>query len=56
MGSPMFHAYYTVVLIVVFVAIWIWAWGKKRKKSFDEAARLPLEDDKVTSIRGEEES
>jgi len=35
----------TVVLLVLFVAGWIWAWSPRRKKSFDEAARLPLEDD-----------
>ena len=39
------HAYWTVVLFVVFIGIWIWAWGKGRKKAFDEAANLPLEDD-----------
>lgn len=35
----------TVVLLVLFVAGWIWAWSPRRKHSFDEAARLPLEDD-----------
>ena len=35
----------TVVLLVLFVAGWIWAWSPRRKRSFDEAAQLPLEDD-----------
>ena len=35
----------TVVLLVLFVAGWIWAWSPRRRKSFDEAAQLPLEDD-----------
>ena len=36
---------FTVVVVVVFVAIVIWAYSSKRKESFDEAARLPLDDD-----------
>ena len=34
----------TAVLLVLFVIGWIWAWSPKRKKSFDDAARLPLDD------------
>lgn len=34
----------TVVLMVLFVAMWIWAWRPARKKDFDEAARLALEE------------
>lgn len=40
-----FHAIWTVVLFVIFIGIVLWAWSSKRKKRFDEAARLPLEDD-----------
>ncbi|RMG59781.1 MAG: cbb3-type cytochrome c oxidase subunit 3 [Gammaproteobacteria bacterium] len=39
------HSYWTVVLFATFIGIWVWAWSGKRKKAFDEAARLPLEDD-----------
>jgi len=35
----------TAALLAVFVSGWIWAWSPKRKRAFDEAARLPLEDD-----------
>lgn len=35
----------TVVLLVLFVALWAWTWSRKRKSQFDEAARIPLEDD-----------
>ncbi|MGH8617630.1 MAG: cbb3-type cytochrome oxidase subunit 3 [Burkholderiales bacterium] len=35
----------TVVMFVAFVAIVAWAWSSKRKTSFDEAARAPLEED-----------
>jgi cytochrome c oxidase cbb3-type subunit 4 len=35
----------TTTLLVVFIAGWAWAWSPRRRKDFDEAARLPLEDD-----------
>lgn len=35
----------TVVLLVLFLAGWAWAWSPRRKQAFDEAARLPLEND-----------
>jgi cytochrome c oxidase cbb3-type subunit IV len=34
----------TAILLVVFVAGWAWAWSPRRRKAFDEAARLPLDD------------
>lgn len=36
---------WTLLLLVMFIAIAMWAWSSKRKKAFDEASRLPLEDD-----------
>lgn len=39
------HAWWTVLLLIVFVGIVIWAYSGARKKDFDEAARLPLDDD-----------
>jgi len=35
----------TVVSFLVFIGIVFWAWSARRKSQFDEAARLPLEDD-----------
>ena len=35
----------TLLLMLTFIGIVIWAWSGKRKKDFDEAARLPLDDD-----------
>jgi cytochrome c oxidase cbb3-type subunit 4 len=46
--QAMIHSYWTVLMLVIFVGIWIWAWGKGRKKSFDEASRLPLDEDNNT--------
>ena len=34
----------TATLLVVFVAGWAWAWSPRRRKAFDEAARLPFDD------------
>ena len=39
------HAWWTVLLLVVFIGIVFWAYSSKRKQDFDEAARLPLDDD-----------
>lgn len=53
MSSAMFHSYYTVVLFIIIVGIWAWAWSSRRKRDFDEASRLPLDDDAPTQNRGE---
>lgn len=46
-----FLSLWTVVVFAVFIGIVLWAWSSKRKQSFDEAARLPLDDDLETSER-----
>jgi cytochrome c oxidase cbb3-type subunit 4 len=35
----------TAFLLVVFLGAWAWAWSPRRRKAFEEAARLPLDDD-----------
>ena len=35
----------TVVSFLLFIGIVCWAWSGRRKADFDEAARIPLEDD-----------
>ena len=35
----------TTILLLLFLAGWAWAWSPRRKRDFDEAARLPLESD-----------
>ncbi|KAA3623495.1 MAG: cbb3-type cytochrome c oxidase subunit 3 [Proteobacteria bacterium] len=45
-GSDMtIQVIWTVIAFVVFVGIVGWAYSSKQKKRFEEAARLPLEDD-----------
>jgi cytochrome c oxidase cbb3-type subunit 4 len=43
----------TLALMVAFVAIWVWAWSSRRRKDFDEASRLPLEEDSEATRRPE---
>lgn len=50
-----FHSLWTVVVFTAFIALILWAWSSKRKDAFDEAARLPL-DDESTSVSGPEVS
>lgn len=41
----------TSILLVAFLGGWIWAWSPRRKREFDEAARLPL--DEPTDVKTE---
>ncbi len=34
----------TAIILVLFLGIWVWAWQPERKQSFDEAARLALDE------------
>ena len=45
MSQVMFHSIWTVLLLILFIGIVIWAFSSRRKRAFDEAARLPLEDE-----------
>lgn len=38
----------TLLLLILFIGIVIWAYSSKRRKDFDEAARLPLDDEPGT--------
>jgi cytochrome c oxidase cbb3-type subunit 4 len=43
----------TVIAFVLFVGIWLWAWSARRKRAFDEAARLPFDEDEPAAGRGQ---
>ncbi len=36
---------WTLVVMVIFLSVVVWAYSRKRKPEFDEAARLPIDDD-----------
>jgi cytochrome c oxidase cbb3-type subunit 4 len=38
----------TVALLAVFVGIVAWAWSRGNRARFDEAARLPFEEEQTT--------
>jgi cytochrome c oxidase cbb3-type subunit 4 len=40
-----FQSVWTIVVMVIFLSVVVWAYSRKRKAEFDEAARLPLDDD-----------
>ncbi|QOW19210.1 cbb3-type cytochrome c oxidase subunit 3 [Lysobacter ciconiae] len=41
----MLSGFITVFLMLVFIGVWIWAWRPENKASFEETARLALEDE-----------
>ncbi len=41
----MWSGIFTTLLLVIFLGIVAWAYSRKRRASFDAAARLPLEND-----------
>ena len=45
MDAGILHGAWTAALLAVFAAIVVWAWSGRRKRDFDEAARLPLEEE-----------
>ena len=45
MNMPLFHSLFTIVLMVIFIGITVWAYSSSRKQDFDDASRLPLDDD-----------
>jgi cytochrome c oxidase cbb3-type subunit 4 len=51
MNFGLIHSVWTVLLVAVFAGIVIWAWSSRRKAKFDEAARMPLEDDDGEAAR-----
>ena len=45
MDAGLLHGIWTAAMLAVFAAIVAWAWSGRRKRDFDEAARLPLDED-----------
>lgn len=41
----LFHSIWTVLVMIIFIGIVIWAYSGSRKQRFEQAARLPLEDE-----------
>lgn len=45
MNIATFHSWWTVALVILFIGIVVWAWSGKRKQTFEQAARMPMEDE-----------
>lgn len=46
MDAGLLQGIWTVVALAAFAGIVAWAWSRRARKGFDEAARLPLEEDR----------
>ena len=46
MDFTFIQSVWTIVVMVVFIGIVIWAWSGKRKKSFEDAANIPFNEDR----------
>ncbi len=44
----------TIVWFLAFIALCVWAWSSRRRKDFDAAARLPLEETSERAADGRE--
>ena len=47
MTFTLFQSIWSIVVLITFLGIVFWAFSSKRKSAFDEAARLPFEDDQL---------
>lgn len=45
MTFTLLQSLWSIVVLVTFIGIVLWAYSGKRKAAFDEAARLPFDDD-----------
>jgi cytochrome c oxidase cbb3-type subunit 4 len=45
MSFTFIQSVWTIVVMITFLGIVAWAFNSKRKSAFDEAARLPFEDE-----------
>ena len=55
MDYSMLSSLMTVVMLVVFLCIVAWAYSSKRSAAFEEAARVPLEEDAEPGARNARE-
>jgi cytochrome c oxidase cbb3-type subunit 4 len=45
MSTHEIHGIFTILLIITFSGMCFWVFSKNRNKDFEEAARLPLDDE-----------
>jgi len=47
MDFTLIQSLWSIVILITFIGIVLWAYSSKRKAAFDEAARLPFDDDEL---------
>jgi cytochrome c oxidase cbb3-type subunit 4 len=52
MEPGIWRGLFTVFMFLAFIGVFFWAWSSRRKNDFNEAANLPLEQDKYVSVGG----
>jgi cytochrome c oxidase cbb3-type subunit IV len=45
MSAGTLSGIFTGILLLLFVGMWVWAFSRRQRAKFDEAARIPLEED-----------
>ncbi|MDH5648464.1 MAG: cbb3-type cytochrome c oxidase subunit 3 [Gammaproteobacteria bacterium] len=53
MDITLIQSIWTVVAFITFIVIVLWAWSSHRKQAFEDAARLPFEEDEHMTPSGE---
>lgn len=43
-ASGLLSGVVTIVLMLIFLGIWFWAWRPRHRRTFEQLARMPLED------------
>jgi len=49
-----FRGLITLVLMILFLALVVWAFSSRRRRDFEEAAKLPLGDDEQPPVEKKE--
>jgi len=49
MSFTLLQSIWSIVILITFLGIVVWAYSSKRKTAFDEAARLPFDDEPSTA-------
>jgi cytochrome c oxidase cbb3-type subunit 4 len=57
MNSGTLSGIVTLILMLLFIGVCVWAYSARRRRRFEEAARIPLEDDepKDPGLKDDEE-
>src|SRR3546814_18130306 len=49
-GTDMVSGIFTLILLLLFLALWAWAWQPRKRRDFDEAARLAVDEQEPQAV------